>query len=73
MVQKYTSSDFDLFNKIDLSEDSNKYKKKSSIKKDISEKPISSYLNKDKHKFDLLEIFLIFWLKKTLIYQYGIL
>ena len=55
MVQKYTSSDFDLFNKIDLSEDSNKYKKKSSIKKDISEKPISSYLNKDKHKFDLLE------------------
>lgn len=55
MVQKYTSSDFDLFNKIDLSEDSNKYKKKSFIKKDISEKPISSYLNKDKHKFDLLE------------------
>jgi KipI family sensor histidine kinase inhibitor len=55
MVQKYTSSDFNLFNKIDLSKDDNRYVKKSFIKKDISEKPTSSYQNKDKNKFDLLE------------------
>jgi KipI family sensor histidine kinase inhibitor len=55
MVQKYTSSDFNLFNKIDLSKDDNRYVRKSFIKKDISEKPTSSYQNKDKNKFDLLE------------------
>jgi hypothetical protein len=55
MVQKYTSSDFNLFNKIDLSKDDNRHVKKSFIKKDISEKPTSSYQNKDKNKFDLLE------------------
>ena len=55
MVQKYTSSDFNLFNKIDLSKDYNRHVKKSFIKKDISEKPTSSYQNKDKNKFDLLE------------------
>jgi KipI family sensor histidine kinase inhibitor len=58
MVQKYTSSDFNLFNKIDLSKDDNRYVKKSFIKKDISEKPTSSYQNKDKNKFDLLESYL---------------
>ena len=58
MVQKYTSSDFNLFNKIDLSKDDNRHVKKSFIKKDISEKPTSSYQNKDKNKFDLLESYL---------------
>ena len=58
MVHKYTSSDFNLFNKIDLSKDDNRYVKKSFIKKDISEKPTSSYQNKDKNKFDLLESYL---------------
>ena len=55
MVQKYTSSDFNLFNKIDLSKDDNRHVKKSFIKNDISEKPTSSYQNKDKNKFDILE------------------
>lgn len=53
MVQKYTTSDIDLFSKILKSENNTYYKKK--LKDKNLDKPLISYPNKDEHKLDNLE------------------
>ena len=52
MVQKYSTSDIDLFSKILKSENNTYYKKK--LKDKNLDKPLISYPNKDEHKLDNL-------------------
>ena len=55
MVQKYKTSDIDLFGKINLSENVNPFVKKNAHQKEESKKLRFTYQNKDTNKFDLLE------------------
>jgi hypothetical protein len=55
MVQKYKTSDIDLFNKISLSENVNPLVKKNAQQKEEAKKLRFTYQNKDTNKFDLLE------------------
>jgi len=55
MVQKYKTSDIDLFGKISLSENVNPLVKKNAQQKEEAKKLRFTYQNKDTSKFDLLE------------------
>ena len=55
MVQKYKTSDIDLFSKISLSENVNPLVKKNAQQKEEAKKLRFTYQNKDTSKFDLLE------------------
>ncbi len=55
MVQKYKTSDIDLFGKINLSENVNPLVKKNAYQKEEARKLKFTYQNKDTSKFDLLE------------------
>ena len=55
MVQKYKTSDIDLFGKINLSENVNPLVKKNAYQKEEVKKLKFTYQNKDTSKFDLLE------------------
>ena len=54
MVQKYKSSDIDLFTKINISK-KNSYFNTKSNSKELSNKPKFTYQNKDDNKFKILE------------------